>query len=171
MIGFSEGFHDAAVSVVKDGQIVFASHAERYSRKKHDKKLGTLLGDVAKTYNQDKQIAFFERPLLKKSRQFIAGQYKTVFKKRILTLQPTNYFGHHLSHAAAAFQTSPYQEAACVVVDSIGEWDTASIWKAKMVNGKAKYWKWWSIKYPKSIGLWYSAVSYTHLTLPTILLV
>ena len=159
MIGFSEGFHDAAVSVVKDGQIVFASHAERYSRKKHDKTLGTLLGDVAKTYNQDKQIAFFERPLLKKSRQFIAGQYKTVFKKRILTLQPTDYFGHHLSHAAAAFQTSPYQEAACVVVDSIGEWDTASIWKAKMVNGKAKYWKWWSIKYPKSIGLWYSALT------------
>ena len=125
MIGFSEGFHDAAVSVVKDGQIVFASHAERYSRKKHDKKLGTLLGDVAKTYNQDKQIAFFERPLLKKSRQFIAGQYKTVFKKRILTLQPTDYFGHHLSHAAAAFHSTGCSTPTQTTVggSNSGTWD------------------------------------------------
>jgi len=160
MIGFSEGFHDAAISVVNDGQIVFASHAERYSLKKHDKNLGQLLGQVAREYTTDKRIGFYERPLLKKTRQFIAGQYKTVFKRRILSLQPTDYFGHHLSHAAAAFQTSPFNDAACVVVDSIGEWDTASIWKARVQDdGTVGYWKWWSMKYPKSIGLWYSALT------------
>ena len=160
MIGFSEGFHDAAISVVNDGQIVFASHAERYSLKKHDKNLGQLLGQVAKEYTADKRIGFYERPIWKKTRQLFAGQYKTVFKRRILSLQPTNYFGHHLSHAAAAFQTSPFNDAACVVVDSIGEWDTASIWKARVQDdGTVGYWKWWSMKYPKSIGLWYSALT------------
>ena len=160
MIGFSEGFHDAAVTVINDGRIDFATHAERYSKKKHDKNLGSLLASVAQDYTDDSKIAFFERPLLKKTRQFVAGQYKTVFRRRELAYRPTHYFGHHLSHAAAAFQTSPFHDAAIVVVDSIGEWDTASIWKARYQDdGTAAYWKWWSMRYPKSIGLWYSALT------------
>ena len=66
---------------------------------------------------------------------------------------------HHLSHAAAGFQTSPYSRATVVVVDAIGELDTISIWGAEYVNGQAKYTKLWGQKYPHSIGLFYSAMT------------
>ena len=160
MIGFSEGFHDAALSVVNDGKISFASHSERYTGKKHDKHLGRDLSIIGQLKSQDKDIIFFERPLIKKTRQLLAGQYKTVLKPRNLALKPTRYKGHHLSHAAATFQTSPYDEAAVVVVDSIGEWDTTSIWKASINSyGRAVYEKKWQMRYPASIGLWYSALT------------
>jgi carbamoyltransferase len=157
MIGISEGFHDAALAVVQDNEIKFASHAERYSRVKHDKKLNLGILAEGYRYSTDDIISFYERPWLKRTRQFFAGQYKNAFHGRELFIQPTEYHSHHLSHAAAAFQTSPYQSAACIVVDSIGEWDTASIWQAQMVGERAKYKKVWSKKYPSSIGLWYSA--------------
>ena len=69
------------------------------------------------------------------------------------------YYGHHLSHAATGFQTSPYDDATVVVIDAIGEWDTISIWDAIYKDGKAKYKKLWSQKYPHSIGLFYSAMT------------
>tara|TARA_Y100001970_G_scaffold293311_1_gene439235 strand:- start:28251 stop:29642 length:1392 start_codon:yes stop_codon:yes gene_type:complete len=160
MIGFSEGFHDAAISVVKNGRITYASHAERYSRKKHDKRLTAEQATLALELNGDDTIAFYEKTgFLKRSRQWFAGQFDTAKKERVLALKPTVNHYHHLSHAAAAFQTSKYDEAACVVVDSIGEWDTASIWKAKYENGVAKYYKKWNMCYPRSIGLWYSALT------------
>jgi carbamoyltransferase len=67
--------------------------------------------------------------------------------------------GHHLSHAAAGFQTSPFEDATVVVIDAIGEWDTISIWSAYYKDGKARYKKLWSQKYPHSIGLFYSAMT------------
>ena len=159
MIGFSEGFHDAAIAVVNDGKIAFATHSERYSKKKHDRDLDITAITHARLENRGDTIAFYEKPWLKKTRQLFAGQYETVRSERLLTLDPTEYHEHHKSHAAAAFQTSSFEEAACVVVDSIGEWDCSSIWTAKMVDGKAKYKKVWSRKYPNSIGLWYSALT------------
>jgi carbamoyltransferase len=69
--------------------------------------------------------------------------------------------GHHLSHAAAQFQTSPYDEATVVVIDAIGEFDTASIWHAHYdANGFARYKKLWSQTYPDSIGLFYTAMTH-----------
>ena len=159
MIGFSEGFHDAAVAVVVEDQIVYATHSERYSKKKHDKRLDLGAAITARGLNiKDDIVAFYENPFLKRTRQIYAGQ-KVGWKHRELSMQPTVYFGHHQSHAAAAFQTSVFDEAACVVVDSIGEWDCSSVWIAKMVEGKATYKKVWSRRYPNSIGLWYSALT------------
>ena len=67
---------------------------------------------------------------------------------------------HHLSHAAAGFQTSPYDDATVVVIDAIGEFDTISIWNAWYdKNGVAKYKKLWGQRYPDSIGLFYSAMT------------
>jgi carbamoyltransferase len=67
---------------------------------------------------------------------------------------------HHLSHAAAGFQTSPYDRATVVVVDAIGEFDTISIWGAEYdIKGKAVYKKLWGQRYPHSIGLFYSAIT------------
>ena len=69
-------------------------------------------------------------------------------------------YNHHLSHAAAGFQTSPYDRATVVVIDAIGEWDTISIWGAEYDStGKATYRKLWRQTYPHSIGLFYSAVT------------
>jgi|9_EtaG_2_1085328.scaffolds.fasta_scaffold00505_10 carbamoyltransferase len=159
MIGFSEGFHDAAVAVINDGTICYAAHSERYSKRKHDKHLDITAASTAQLLCHDGTIAFYERPLLKRTRQFFAGQ-KSWYRHRHLSLKPTEYHSHHKSHAAAAFQTSPFDEAAIVVVDSIGEWDTTSIWTAEYGDyGKAVYKKRWSQWYPHSIGLWYSALT------------
>ena len=131
-LGWSEGFHDAAATIINDkGDIVFASHSERFSGNKHEKNISLELKTHI-DYNYDiDHYAFFEKPLLKKSRQLYAGQYKTVFNKRRLAWTPNTTFHHHKSHAAATFQTSKYDEAAAVVIDSIGEWDTTSIWYCK----------------------------------------
>jgi carbamoyltransferase len=67
---------------------------------------------------------------------------------------------HHLSHAAAGFQTSPYNDATVVVIDAIGEFDTISIYNAWYdMHGKAQYKKLWGQRYPDSIGLFYSAMT------------
>lgn len=159
ILGFSEGFHDAAIAVLDGPNIIHASHAERSSGVKHDKSVSAWQKEYVSNLAIDK-VSFYERPLIKKTRQFYAGQYDTVFSKRQLSFNPTEYYSHHLSHAAAAFQTSPFLEASCVVVDSIGEWDTISLWSASYDSDlNARYKKLSSIKYPKSIGLWYSALT------------
>ena len=160
ILGFSEGFHDAAIAIVdENGNIVHASHSERSSGVKHDKMVSAWQQEYVKQYDLS-DIAFYERPLIKKTRQFYAGQYNTVLSKREMSFKPTKYYNHHLSHAAAAFSTSPYHEAACIVVDSIGEWDTVSIWSAHYDhNHKAVYKKVYNMRYPQSVGLWYSALT------------
>ena len=162
-LGWSEGFHDAAVSIIDEkGNIVFASHSERFSGKKHEKFISTECQTFIETYYGDeiKHRAFFEKPILKKTRQFYAGQWKTVLSPRKLTWKPDSFWHHHKSHAAGAFQTSTFDEAAAVVVDSIGEWDCTTVWKCWYdSNGKAHYKKVYNERYPNSIGLWYSALT------------
>ena len=159
ILGFSEGFHDAAIAVLDGPNIIHASHSERSSGVKHDKTVSQWQKDYVASLDIDK-VAFYEKPLLKKTRQLYAGQYNTAFSKRQLSFTPTEYHSHHLSHAAATFQTSPFYESSVVVVDSIGEWDTISVWYAYYDNDlKAVYKKINSIKYPRSIGLWYSALT------------
>jgi len=156
--------HDAAVSVIEDGKILFAAHAERYSRVKNDMYLNDAIMKEAFSYGEPDKIAYYERPWIKKSRQLYAGQYSEVFNKSNLPssyLDPwlnsrkINYIDHHLSHAAAGYYTSPYNEAAVLVIDGIGEWDVLTIWHGKGKNLKKIY----SIKYPHSLGLFYSAAT------------
>jgi carbamoyltransferase len=170
-IGISSGFHDAAVSVVDDtGNILFAGHSERYSKNKHDKDVceGLLTDALQHTNSVDLQYHYYERPWLKSLRQLRSGEgfiwstwekllgsiYNQMGKPKIHT------HSHHLSHAAAGFQTSPYDDATVVVIDAIGEFDTISIWNAWYdKNGVAKYKKLWGQRYPDSIGLFYSAMT------------
>ena len=156
--------HDAAVSVIEDGKILFAAHSERYSRKKNDMYLNDDIIDEAFSYGKPDKIAYYERPWIKKTRQLYAGQYKEVFNLDNLTskyLSPwlknnkIHYIDHHLSHAAAGYYTSPYNEAAILVIDGIGEWDVLTIWHGKGEKIKKIY----SIKYPHSLGLFYSAAT------------
>ena len=170
ILGISAGFHDAAVSLINDqGEILFAGHSERYSKIKHDLNLHPDLIKDMLTYGTPTQIAYYERPWVKKTRQLYAGQYselkqgwtvRGLLKDTVPKIShlPITTYNHHLSHAAAGFQTSTFDTAAVVVIDAIGEWDTISIWSAYYDSkGQAKYKRVWGQRYPHSIGLMYSA--------------
>ena len=115
-------------------------------------------------YGKPDKVAYFERPYLKKLRQLNAGQYGEVFSrnnlpsnylKRWIGNKPIHYVQHHQSHAAAGYYTSPYEESAIVVIDAIGEFETCTIWYAWGSHFEKRY----SLKYPNSLGLWYSAMT------------
>ena len=170
-IGISAGFHDAAVSTVDQfGNIKFAGHSERYSKEKNDGKLcPELVRDALNYTHGNYELHYYERPWLKAIRQLRAGQkIGPLFSSEIIGKDILKEFKHkritnhthHLTHAAAGFQTSPYHEATVVIIDAIGELDTISIWNAKYDDrGIARYNKIWGRQYPNSIGLLYSAMT------------
>ena len=172
ILGISAGFHDAAATLINsNGDILFAGHSERYSKKKNDANLVPELLMDAMKYGVPDQVAYYERPWLKQLRRLRSGegiQWNQLTARQILQEQiplaawpkDIKTYNHHLSHAAAGFQTSPYDRATCVVIDAIGEFDTVSIWGAEYdSNNKATYKKLWSQTYPHSIGLFYSAIT------------
>jgi carbamoyltransferase len=173
ILGLSGGFHDAAATVITpNGEILFAAHSERYSNKKEDPNLDQTLLDTV--FNMDvADISWYERPWLHNMQLLRSGNkslrawtVKQTLKNNLGKYwnQCSNInihnFPHHLSHAAAAFQTSPFNKAAVVVIDAVGELDTISIYLADYDDaGKARYRKCWQQKYPHSIGLFYSAIT------------
>jgi len=172
ILGISAGFHDAALSVISHtGDILYAGHSERYSKKKNDAHLDKdMVMHVLETY-RPQHFAFYERPWMHNIQQLWSGQRhfgpwrtKTACEKALgLELTGDISFSsssHHLSHAAAGFQTSPFDWAAVVVIDAIGEMDTISIYKAWYDrDGIAHYERLWRQSYPHSIGLFYSAIT------------
>ena len=161
--GWTGMAHDASLAVFTDTGLEFAGHAERYSRVKNDKHLNQSIIDEALQYGKPDRICYYERPWLKKTRQLYSKQYALLGKQ-----SPTTYIrkfynkapsctttSHHLSHSAYAYYTGPYEHTLILVIDSIGEWDTVSIWTGD--NGELK--KLWSQSYPDSIGIWYSAMT------------
>jgi carbamoyltransferase len=172
-IGISCGFHDAAIAVVdSSGNIQFAAHSERYNQQKHTAELAPeLITDALKYTDGDNQIHYYERPVVKFLRQLRAGESprkRTLSAKNIIGKSVLKQFGsstvhthnHHLSHAAAGFQTSTFDRATVVVIDAIGEFDTVTIWGAYCDDdGRAKYRLLWRQTYPDSIGLFYSAMT------------
>ena len=172
ILGISAGYHDAAATVLNSrGEIVYAGHAERYSRRKNDANLNVdMLFEAARGRPID-HIAYYETPWRKQTRQLYSGQgieWSRITTRQVLREQLYGYFSgvpvstyqHHLSHAAAGFQTSPFDRATVVVIDAIGEWDCATIWSAEYDRtGRASYKRLWRQRYPKSIGLFYSAIT------------
>lgn len=177
-IGISSGFHDAALSVINSkGDITFAAHSERYNKNKHTRHLGMGIVEDALNYVEDRhsiELHYYERPWLKYLRQIRTGEKPSIgnlFAKSIIGeglihklsdgLNPkVHTHDHHLSHAAAGFQTSNFIEATVVIIDAIGEFDCITIWDARYnKDGKAVYKKLYSKKYPDSIGLFYSAMT------------
>lgn len=112
-------------------------------------------------------IYWYEQPWLKKVRQLRAGQWSRAFDLSVLPSRylktisvqyaPVTYTPHHASHAAAGYYTAPFDDCAVVVLDAIGEFESASIWHG--CNGKLT--KLWSRCYPHSLGLFYSAFTQT----------
>lgn len=144
ILGVSSGFHNAAYALIEGREILSAEESERFTLKKNDPHLRT---DHLDGLGWDHSV-FYEKPFKKNIRRLIYGQgWK---KTKSIT---DSYVDHHWSHAAGAYYTRPnhFPEPVCVVIDAIGEWDTASIWFKKK--------KVWSMRYPKSLGLFYSAVT------------
>lgn len=161
--GISALSHDASITVVEDNQILFAGHSERYSKKKNDKYLNHEIISEARKYGAPDQIVWFEKPLKKKLRQALAGEWGEVkgsFPQKYLQHcglnSPVEYVDHHLSHACGGYFTSGFSHASILVVDAIGEFVTTSIWTATGSELKKVF----SQKYPHSIGLFYSAITH-----------
>jgi carbamoyltransferase len=143
IIGISEGFHDAAMCVIRGRKILHASQSERFSGVKNDCWIHPSQWPTSEQ-NQPDVVAYYEKPFRKNLRRLWAGQsWETPRVKYDYS------FSHHESHAAAGYYTSPFNECNILVIDAIGEWDTLSIWKAK--NSKMKRIR--SGNYPYSLGL------------------
>lgn len=152
--GMAKNGHDWAITVFNDKELV-ASYTGK--GKTHE------LSYVAKAreYGHPDLVVWYENPYLKSLRQFIAGQPKAFSRNNIKKyLRSLNifcdwtYVSHHESHAAA-YYNSDFRDATVVVIDSIGEFDCTTIWDANGDKLKKKI----SVRYPHSIGLFYSAMA------------
>jgi len=172
ILGISAGFHDASATVINTaGDILYAGHSERYSKQKNDANLHEAMFWEFSDGRHIDHIAYYERPWMKQLRKLRSGEgvdLKQLTVRQVLRQQLGGYFSsvpvtcynHHLSHAAGGFQTSPFERATVVVIDAIGEFDTATIWAAEYdAAGQAQYRKLWGQQYPHSIGLFYSAIT------------
>lgn len=168
IIGLSSNSHDASLTVIKDGEIKFASQNERFSKIKNDENIGIEIINEALKYIDEKVfcIAFYENPFFKKIRQLYAGQIGEVFDfsflksifmivKKLGYLPKIKFIDHHRSHVELV-KTTQFKKAICLVVDSIGEFDTISFWKFDSHEHTKKFIKLFSYKYPSSLGLFYT---------------
>ena len=160
MVGNS---HDASLAVFDDNRLLWAALSKDFSGVPHDPDPNQNMLDVAlSSYGKPDEIIWYERPLLKTLRQLRAGQgwlwNENNIKKYLARWNitaPIKYTTHHLSHAAYAYYTQPYDNCAVICLDSIGEFETLTIWHGKDGNLKKVY----SQRYPHSIGLFYSAMT------------
>ncbi len=183
ILGLSAFYHDSAVAILKDGEVLYAAQEERFTRKKHDhsfpeKALRNALDYLQIDFNDIDVVVFYEKPFLKFDRlistymQFAPRGVKSfiqampvwfkekLFIKHLIQEKTKNenivFVKHHESHAASAFYPSPFNEAAIITVDGVGEWDTLTIGKGK--ENKIEIYK--TIEFPHSLGLLYSAFTY-----------
>ena len=184
ILGISAFYHDAAVALIKDGEIVAAAQEERFTRIKHDQSFPKNAIDYCLRAEGIKEsdldlVAFYEKPFIKFERlletylayapsgirSFLAAMPPWIRQKLFIKdyiRKALDYDGviifpeHHHSHAASAFYPSPFEKAAILTVDGVGEWATASFGKGKG-NSIELYSE---IRFPHSLGLLYSAFTY-----------
>ncbi len=182
VLGVSCYFHDAAAAILKDGMLLAAAEEERFSRKKHDfeypeRAIEFCLKTAGIESKDLDAVVFFEKPLIKFERLLMTSMQafprshkvfreamiawmadklwiKSLLRKR-LKIPPERilFSEHHLSHASSAFFCSPFDEAAILTIDGVGEWTTAAIGVGKGTDIKLLK----EIRFPNSIGLLYSA--------------
>lgn len=157
IFGINETTHDASISVIDNGNILFAGHSERFSKEKNDWYTNDQIIDYALSYGRPDKIAYYENRWLKKTRILTRGGFgggkPYYLKRKDLQWIPRESFSHHYSHAAAGYYTSKFNDAVIVVLDAIGEYNTSTIWVGEGTNIKQVYKK----NYPYSFGLFYSA--------------
>jgi len=182
VLGISCFFHDSAAALLKDGVLVAAAEEERFTRKKHDygfpkRAIEYVLASERIESRQVDYVAFFEKPFLKFERilmtslqmfpwalpVFREGMVSWLLDKLWVSALITETLGvprerilfseHHLSHAASAFLCSPFEEAAILTVDGVGEWATATYGVGRGSEIQLHR----QIQFPHSLGLLYSA--------------
>ncbi|MDP7017646.1 MAG: carbamoyltransferase [Pirellulaceae bacterium] len=186
ILGISAFYHDSAAALVVDGEIVAAAQEERFTRRKHDHEFPQNAIDyclnVADIGPADLDyVAFYDKPFLKFERlletylaycpigfqSFLKAMPLWIHQKLHLPREMSSGLGkqykkrfvfteHHESHAASAFFPSPFEEAAILTLDGVGEWATASFG----VGSGNKMQLTHEMKFPHSIGLLYSAFTY-----------
>jgi len=184
VLGINYSSHDAAIALIKDGEVVFACEEERLNREKHTKKFPAQALKMCMEYTGVQledidYIAFFVNPKLQykiiiwnlvqafpKSIFYIPYGISIIRKRYKMTsilknkinnsnLPPILYVNHHIAHAASAFFLSPFERAAILTIDGRGEYETTTI--SHGIGTSIK--KLFSIKYPHSIGYLYSMVT------------
>jgi len=182
ILGISCFFHDAAAALLRDGQLLAAAEEERFTRKKHDFEFpanaiefclrtgGIAARDLDYVVFFEKPFVKFERLLLTSLQEFPRSYplfreamitwlgdklwIKQLIQKRLGVAPEKILFSeHHLSHAASAFFCSPFDEAAILTVDGVGEWTTASLGVGRGTEIRLTK----EIRFPHSLGLLYSA--------------
>ncbi len=184
VLGLSAFYHDSAACLLRDGEVVAAAQEERFTRIKHDfafpkNAASYCLKEAGITVKDLNYVAFYDKPLLKFER--LLNTYLTTSPQGLTSYakalplwlkhklwipdtikQELQYEGeilfteHHQSHAGSAFYPSPFQDAAILTIDGVGEWTTNSL---GVGNGNQfKLIK--DIKFPHSLGLLYSAFTY-----------
>ena len=186
ILGISAFYHDSAAALLVDGRVVAAAQEERFSRRKHDARFPSAaieycLTAANLTKDELTHVAFYDKPLLKferllethlafapagyglflaalpdwmrrklhvprEIRRGLGGRYR----KRIVFAE------HHESHAASAFFPSPFEQAAILTADGVGEWDTASYGVG--IGNRLSLSR--TLPFPHSLGLLYSAFTY-----------
>ena len=184
VLGISAYYHDSAACILKDGEIIAAAQEERFTRKKHDQNfpinaIKYCLKEAKISASDLEIVAFYDKPFLKFERiletylafapKGISSFLKAIplwIKKKLwiktLIQEEIGFAGkilfpeHHASHAASAFYASPFQDAAFLTMDGVGEWATTSygIGNGNKMEVLA------DIKFPNSLGLLYSAFTY-----------
>ncbi|MHC4536103.1 MAG: carbamoyltransferase family protein [Planctomycetota bacterium] len=186
ILGISAFYHDSAAAFVRDGEIIAAAQEERFTRIKHDSQFPTnaveyCLEAGKLTAEEIDYVVFYEKPLRKFERlletyigyaprgfkQFFMGMPIWLRQKLHLPREMDKalqnkfkgryvFTEHHESHAASAFFPSPFDEAAILTMDGVGEWDTASFGTGK--GNKIELTN--VMHFPHSLGLLYSAFTY-----------
>ena len=184
ILGISAFYHDSAAALLRDGEIVAAAQQERFSRKKHDPRfpdeaISYCLQEGGIGVEDLDYVVFYDKPFIKFERMLqtalavapaglpvffeqIPGWMKeklfmrSTIRRRMKYSGPVLFSTHHLSHAAAAFFPSPFEEAAIITVDGVGEWATTTVGHGR--GNTIQMLK--QINFPHSLGLLYSAFTY-----------
>ncbi len=185
VLGISAWYHDAAAALVADGRLVAAAAEERFTRKKHDpafpaQAIQYCLDEAGISIYDVEHIVFYEKPFVKFERILVdhiatfPRSYRSFLRamppwlkeklwignaiRRALHLDrtcPILFCEHHLAHAAAAFLVSPFERAAILTLDGVGEWGTATggVGEGNRLRMDRE------IRFPHSLGLFYSALT------------
>jgi carbamoyltransferase len=184
VLGISAYYHDSAAAIIRDGRILAAAQEERFTRVKGDSgfphhAVGFCLEQAGIAERELDYVVFYENPLVKFERlattyhltapggirSFLRAFPKWLTKnlwleneiqKELGIKQRVAFGDHHLSHAASAFYPSPFEEAAILTIDGVGEWSTATFGVGR--GNHIELFK--EIRFPNSVGLLYSAFTY-----------
>ena len=186
ILGISAFYHDSAAALVEDGEIIAAAQEERFTRRKHDPAFPTqaveyCLDEAGLSPRDIDCVAFYDKPLVKFERlletyaaysprgftSFLKAMPVWIREKLFLRRNlrrslgeaghaPLIFLDHHESHAASAFFPSPYDRAAILTIDGVGEWSTASFGAGEGNRIRLTH----DLHFPHSLGLLYSAFTY-----------